>query len=113
MSPGTIEERVDRGVKYLDEYHAGWRDQINLEELHMEFCDDCVIGQALGDYFISSKIINSRTKQYMFELGFDVDYRDVDETGKTSSQVYAELEAEWRKRIEAGRLALPEGSMKL
>jgi hypothetical protein len=41
---------VKRGIYWLDENHPGWAQDINLDELDMSECTDCVIGQAVGSY---------------------------------------------------------------
>ena len=43
-------ERVARGAKLLDESQPGWRERIRADELAMETCDQCVLGQLYGDY---------------------------------------------------------------
>lgn len=48
-----LEERVDRGARFLDEKEPGWWDKIDLETLNMKNCYLCILGQLTGDYFIN------------------------------------------------------------
>lgn len=41
---------VKRGIYWLDENHPGWAERIDLSQLNMAECTECVIGQAVGDY---------------------------------------------------------------
>lgn len=42
--------RARIGAEYLDATRPGWAGEINLDELDMGSCWDCVIGQIFGDY---------------------------------------------------------------
>ena len=44
----NIAQRVDRGVKYLDEKIPNWLEIINLETLKLDDCNFCVMGQLVG-----------------------------------------------------------------
>jgi hypothetical protein len=55
--PTTIEERVRRGATLLDREKPGWAEQINEAELVMKSCNDCVLGQVYGDYFVGRRTL--------------------------------------------------------
>ena len=41
---------VTRGVKLLDQEVMEWRNHIDLDDLDLDDCDICVLGQLFGDY---------------------------------------------------------------
>lgn len=49
MSMKIARERVANGVTLLDEKVPGWWRAINLEQLQMESCTHCMLGQLFGD----------------------------------------------------------------
>lgn len=42
---GTAEERVARGVVFLDEQFPGWRGYVHAGTLDLTSCEECVLGQ--------------------------------------------------------------------
>lgn len=42
---------VKKGSTWLDEFHPGWAEKIDLDRLDMNNCTSCVIGQAVCNYF--------------------------------------------------------------
>lgn len=42
---------VKRGAYWLDENYPGWEKKIRLRSLVMNNCGDCIIGQAVGDFY--------------------------------------------------------------
>jgi hypothetical protein len=41
---------VKNGIYWLDENHPDWAYKIDINQLDMSGCRDCIIGQAVGDY---------------------------------------------------------------
>ncbi len=41
---------VKKGIQWLDNNHPGWASRIDLNTLNMSECENCVIGQSVGDY---------------------------------------------------------------
>jgi hypothetical protein len=50
MNSQVLREKVERGALLLDERHPGWHHKINLNELNLESCTACVLGQLHGDF---------------------------------------------------------------
>lgn len=50
MTTDPMETRVARGAALLDVIRPGWSARINDDELAMESCTDCILGQLFGDY---------------------------------------------------------------
>lgn len=46
--PLTVEERVRNGAAFLDERVPGWRERVDPDELAIQQCDYCVLGQVFG-----------------------------------------------------------------
>jgi hypothetical protein len=55
MSTPFIDETmllaVHSGATWLDSNHPDWVTKIDLSKLNMNDCHNCVIGQAVGDYY--------------------------------------------------------------
>ena len=48
MSAQTV--TVTRGIALLDEHLPGWQDEIDWDDLEMDTCEKCILGQIFGDY---------------------------------------------------------------
>lgn len=104
-----MQERVDRGVQFLDAVVPDWRDLIDLK--HLDFSDPafCVLGQVFRDpdsYYGSGWAFGSTELEIFeeeaqlldgdpyddnrIEYGFDVEHGDI---------TYADLQNEWLARI--------------
>ncbi len=44
-------DAIDRGAKWLDEKYPKWEDRINEENIRMECCVSCILGQLFNDYW--------------------------------------------------------------
>lgn len=106
-----IKLAVKKGAAWLDENHPGWEQRIDLSKLHMNRCESCVIGQAVGKYWAVT-IEAARNAEYdgggdvwAAEHGFDVAGFDHDDD-YTMSNSYRALETEWSEvvRDRLGRL---------
>jgi hypothetical protein len=90
----TIQERVQRGIELLDAKVPGWASRINLDNLQLSDCVECVLGQLFGRFskgadelgldYCSSKIRDH---------GFDAQPSDA--TGD-----FQRLQKEWVRRIQ-------------
>jgi hypothetical protein len=85
----TIQERVDAGVKCLDEFHPDWRGKIDLSRLSMSSCYRCVLGQ-LFDRYSTGVVELARGERFAGSHGFTVWY---------GTDTWADLQTEWEKRI--------------
>jgi hypothetical protein len=63
---------VTRGIAYLDEHLPGWQDEIEWDELDMEHCETCIIGQLFGDYDRGMRILQLGEKDGR-RLGFQTE----------------------------------------
>lgn len=50
MTDFNAAERVARGAKLLDRKRPGWAERIDLDQLRLEECDSCILGQLYGTY---------------------------------------------------------------
>lgn len=47
----SINERVERGVIWLDKVCPDWRDKVDLDKLDINHADHCILGQLFGDFY--------------------------------------------------------------
>lgn len=112
MAELTIPERVAAGVAWLDEKEPGWVDRIDLDELYMNRCSDCVLEQIFGDYWDAPLLpLSPRSSEAMDEyddraaaLGFQF-AAELRKFGSLNGRRadYEALAAEWRRVIEGRR----------
>lgn len=81
-----IKERVDAGVKWLDETHPNWRDRVNVDILDMYSDSSCILGQMFSQYAYAREILGGR---FCTEHGFSSD----------DPSEYHELTKEWKGRL--------------
>lgn len=96
----TIEERVARGVEYMDTYAPeGWRDMIDLNALSIISTDQCVWGQVFRDpcsympgYGLHKDAFyrNTDGKLFTWDYGFNA-----------TDGEWTELDEEWRRVLSA------------
>lgn len=103
----TIDERVKAGAAFLDENYPGWLDRINLDELHMDSCDACIIGQVAGCYrkvypYLDSVHDTEAGTAEAASLGFAIDATDYTDR-------WPLLADAWRRHITARREANAAG----
>lgn len=112
MSRLSYAERVANGVTYLDATWGRdtWLATIDVDKLALDSTCNCVIGQAVrelglpnhewqpyltySDWYDLSYDPDEHDRRDVAELGFDV-YDD----GEAVHEEYAELEAEWKRRL--------------
>jgi hypothetical protein len=97
----SAEERVSRGVKWLDFNVPEWRSKVSVLELDiLSFCK-CVIGQLFGSFSMAIKggfLTVSQAREYGFAEGqfcFDL--------GGTTKEViddYSALQIEWTRVLK-------------
>lgn len=87
---------VKKGAVWLDQAYPGWASTISLYDLDMSECQDCIIGQVIGDfnYIISS----DKSVYWAIEYGFEVDY-DTNDWESLQGE-YAKLEVLWTDEVE-------------
>jgi hypothetical protein len=104
----SVEERVAAGCAWLDQHQPGWVEEINLDELQMDDCAMCVLGQTFGDYW-ESPLVAGRPDTWdeldaYDELARPLGFQFTGNFGYSRDE-YAELGNEWRRVIEARRAA--------
>lgn len=45
LAKGSVAARVAHGAAFLDEHRPGWHTAIDLEQLSLETCTDCILAQ--------------------------------------------------------------------
>jgi hypothetical protein len=91
----TVDDRVRSGAAFLDERYPEWVERIDLDELDMNDCKSCIVGQAVANYstFFSDAEENCGLPG---ALGFNLDYTD-------DYDNWPDLEEAWRSYITARR----------
>lgn len=79
----SFKEAVDRGIKFLDYFHPGWKEKIDVDKLDMDDNECCILGQLYGDYCENPLEFNQ-----CYNYGF---------TGSRTDM--PELTKEWRSRF--------------
>ena len=60
---------LKRGFKFLDKNNPGWEKEINLRELNMKNCCNCILGQLYdGNYYTGVEILG--LKDWDEKMGF-------------------------------------------
>lgn len=100
-----VDEVVSRGANWLDENHPGWTARINLDDLMMNNCTKCVIGQAIGNYYEVIELASGDSTEYgwAIENGFcapdcwDADLGRYDQ--EAEARYYINLETRWTEEV--------------
>lgn len=61
VSDATIERRVRRGARLLDQKVKNWHKRIDIDRINLRCSTDCILGQIFGWYF------SGRTHLKLFE----------------------------------------------
>ena len=92
-------QRVQKGAALLDERSPGWLDRVNVRNLDLGSCFDCVLGQLGGTYKDETRRLGMNHEDSI-EYGFNVP--SLDDLREERLQ-YEALTDEWRKYIAAAR----------
>jgi len=109
-----FEKEVRAGAQFLDEQRPGWELKLNVGELDLNSCSQCVIGQLYGEYTMNIEGLTD-SDQGRSELGFFVPY-DMDtawhawywaqEKFPDAKDGWAQLRLDWieliKERLDAG-----------
>ena len=102
---------VKRGIYWLDENHPNWASQIDLSQLDMAECGNCVIGQAVGDYSrVTREVVQAHRGDYetpiiwAVEHGFESPtisiYRSATgSSGSSATYDYEALDTLWSEEV--------------
>lgn len=95
---------VKRGIYWLDENHPGWAQRIDLGTLEMSECQDCVIGQAIGDYgeniVKASGVEYPASARWSIEHGFESPVVFAMNDGLEVNYGYRELDILWSEEVQ-------------
>jgi hypothetical protein len=89
-----VREEVRRGAELLDERRPGWDQEINLANLKISSCRNCVLGQLYGDYHLGLDMISSDAGEFV----------DAEDYGFDGVLDWEELNEEWRDLIASRRV---------
>src|SRR5688572_15387979 len=92
----NYKEQIQNGIKLLNEKVPNWRNVINLEELDLYSCTNCVLGQVYGGYRSGLHELNL-SKKSSEHYGFRVS--DVDNIDHSYATDYEQLTQEWLKEL--------------
>lgn len=73
QNQGEIKLRVRAGMALLDKERPDWRDAINLDELDLQHCEKCILGQVFSNFMAGCRILGITGKANSY--GFDVDWQ--------------------------------------
>ena len=95
--------RVARGALLLDDAEPQWFRRIALDELAMESCDRCILGQLHGDYMAGFRhILRSFSSKQLFtasDYGFTLPKIEQEVEESVWERRFAALAALWRREV--------------
>lgn len=96
---GEFRERVADGADLLDRLEPGWPSRIDLDELSMRSCLDCILGQLFGTFDEGNSLLMKRASYFSagkaYRYGFELSHFD-DVVPQTGYRALAHL---WRLAI--------------
>jgi len=99
----NIEDRVQKGIDYLNKNYPDWLDQINIDRLDLNDPFDCILGQLFGN-FSRSNLNWVEVGEYGFDRPHDL-YEEYNEENVANRLKYFEdLTFFWKKKIRALRV---------
>jgi hypothetical protein len=87
-----FEEKIKRGIQFLDSRFENWVDKIDLNTLNMGHYDNCIISQICKEQFNDSLVTLNITPQLSKFYGFDIEFND-------NFGDYKTLTKEWKDTI--------------
>lgn len=112
-----FEQRVSRGIEYLNKTYPGWRQRIDLDTLSLIDCELCVLGQLTGYYSEAvdrmRRSVGDNNLYAPAQIGFTLQCSEIQneadccgvDYSTISNLMFAELTAEWKRQI--GELVVP------
>jgi hypothetical protein len=97
-----LSERVNRGAKLLDAKHPGWHKEININELNMASCTQCILGQCFGRYgngldALQLEDFDDDGQEKLDDIAHGFDHVS---HGGASEEDWAELKNLWIRQIQ-------------
>lgn len=93
----SIQKRVARGVALLDERVPGWEKRIDLKELKMQDCFQCMLGQLYGDFGYGIFRLKLKDLETDIDHGFNLDIDSIE------ADDFQLLQQEWTRVIKQRR----------
>lgn len=69
--PNEAADHVNRGAALLDEHVPGWYDKIDIEQLEMSECANCVLGQVFADQVPEKELSQIDYGLWGYEIGLE------------------------------------------
>jgi hypothetical protein len=95
-------DAVARGAALLNERVPGWRERLQLRRLHMEDCEQCVLGQIYGDYVMGLDALWPDLVMASEDSTFGFDLVRPYPPSPSKEERYKVLAAAWREAIAGG-----------
>lgn len=96
----SIEQRVQSGIRLLNEVVPGWHHMIDVDILDLHETDECILGQVFGDYIEGIDALGiTGYRRAQADCGFDL-YADeyIGYTGDAGK--FLDLTNAWVKAIQ-------------
>jgi hypothetical protein len=97
----SMQERVAAGAARLDDRMPGWASRIDVANLRMAICAQCILGQLFGDFECGCSSLEIDPSFAAFGFGFDLRWigEDVEENGKQqdSYRVWTSWQEAWNR----------------
>lgn len=96
---------VKRGAYMLDENVPRWAELIRLEDLEMDDCVSCIVGQAIGNYGQAIAQLSGideyshKCFDWAIDHGFDIPQEMFSQGDGTGSRAYRQLETLWTEEV--------------
>jgi hypothetical protein len=98
-----LHERVTAGSGLLDEvYGPTWQERIDVNQLSLEHCDRCILGQLEGGYTAGLERLGIVHEEAVAR-GFDLTGEEL--SSQHRSELFADLTSRWRVEIAVWREA--------
>lgn len=96
---------VKKGAYYMDTNYPNWASTINFNRLEMDNCQQCIVGQAIGDYGVAiarasgAEAYGKEANAWAIEHGFDVTMQAYEES-ELGLEAYQDLETLWTEQVK-------------
>lgn len=96
---------VKQGAYFLDSYLPSWASAIRLDDLEMDDCASCIVGQAMGNYSTTlseasgCEMYSQAAYDWAVEKGFDIPQEFFEISVSYANQCYRELEELWTEQV--------------
>lgn len=105
MDEENMKLAVKRGAYFLDERYPNWASAINLDNLVMDDCERCIVGQAIGDYgqaigkAAGVQPYTRDSHHWAVDHGFDLPDDIYNQNDQILGEQFYELEGLWADQV--------------